>query len=189
MACIATLAVHRWRLTIFISVIFFVCAFGMWRSGTLDASNIFTVLGFAAIRIASLVVFARAVLGLHPYGNGMRASLFLLSVWTIRYPIVLDLNQHISQATLLVALTVLAVLVARAGTRRLKEIALKLGVLCYSVVWILVMDPWRGEPLVYAIAGFILGTIVFYSIFSLIILWPLGSAVDRSPDASSLTME
>lgn len=90
--------------------------------GPTENSKVLVTFAQCATLIILLVYLARLVFEIHPYGNGTQASLFLLTVFALRYGLQVDYAVYLSFSELLIAAA--AVWFARSPSTKYKSWAI-----------------------------------------------------------------
>lgn len=139
-----------------------------------DSANFFAVLGAYLATVAMLVIFAVASLEKHAYGNAFRASLFLLSVFVLRYPL---MSTTAASAVLPLILVIPIVWAVRNPRFESKNLGLRAAVLLHSLMWALGTDEFPGLA-IGKLLGWSLGlaftSLMYYTFLAWPIMWPMG---------------
>lgn len=121
--------------------------------------------------VVLIVLFARLVFEAHPYGSGTRASLFLLTVFVLRFSAPTNAGYAWIDALPVVLCGLAIVWFARVPERASKARASFFALLTVAV-WSQVASLWRA-PVTVQVLSAIIFALVIASICQLIVTWPM----------------
>lgn len=169
-------SIKRWSLIVIgLCMLFIIDAIYLFSHGYTGAVYLIPVITAIIMGLVILVVYAMYTFALHPYSNGILASLFLLSVLTLNYSIQRQSFKHAMMWLVTALLLIPVIQLTQTPERRLKRRAIWIALIIQSAGLTLIDRPITLpiEPdIVLVIVGLCIQTLWGAWIQSLVVLWP-----------------